>query len=272
MKAGNQKEIEYFNIWLGGNTTSIVVTPNVYNHRKPISQQILNENPIVEQIGFLAEEGNAKYHLRMTGGEFCGNAARSAGFLILSGKFGKKPKTRMTNLQVSGSKAEITMYLSVDKKRLYARIPGDFFIRAEKIEEGVIIHEQGITFLIIPNKRPNKNEAEVLIEKVFNPQGQDAYGVIYIEKRGGQKYQMHPYVSFVQAGERILSPETACASGTIAATIFLTLSNRKEKLTITQPTGVDYLISIVRDSRNQYISFTLGSRIRQIGHKRLKKW
>jgi len=55
--------------------------------KRLINDKIMKLNPNIEQVGFV--EINNKPKLIMAGGEFCGNATRSAAYFYLKGKKGK---------------------------------------------------------------------------------------------------------------------------------------------------------------------------------------
>jgi len=65
--------------------------------RKKINDAIMQKNANVEQVGFI-EKIKGQYRLLMAGGEFCGNALRSAAFAFLNGKPGE------IKIKVSGVK------------------------------------------------------------------------------------------------------------------------------------------------------------------------
>jgi len=70
-----------------GNITLFLLDPVAPEIRKALNQELLSLDPSVEQIGCLSlKEGQPQ--VEMMGGEFCGNATRSAGAygLLLSGE------------------------------------------------------------------------------------------------------------------------------------------------------------------------------------------
>ena len=61
-----------------GNVTLYVLDPVPQKDRKELNRQLLTLHPSVEQAGCLSiKEGQPQ--VEMMGGEFCGNATRSAG-------------------------------------------------------------------------------------------------------------------------------------------------------------------------------------------------
>lgn len=66
-------------LYPGGNTTAIVEgIPSSQLERRRINDVIMKQYPKVEQVGFL---DRSLPRLQMAGGEFCGNATRSAACL-----------------------------------------------------------------------------------------------------------------------------------------------------------------------------------------------
>ena len=65
-----------------GNVTLYVLDPVPQKDRKELNRQLLTLHPSVEQAGCLSiKEGQPQ--VEMMGGEFCGNATRSAGACAL---------------------------------------------------------------------------------------------------------------------------------------------------------------------------------------------
>ena len=63
-----------------GNITALVPTPTEERLQPEIANQIMEQEPTVEQVGFVSFGENG-VSLRMAGGEFCGNATMSAAAL-----------------------------------------------------------------------------------------------------------------------------------------------------------------------------------------------
>lgn len=72
-----------------GNPTALVDgIENDFEMRKKINDEIIEKyEDFVEQVGFISTDSSAP-ELMMAGGEFCGNATRSAIFSYLKGKLG----------------------------------------------------------------------------------------------------------------------------------------------------------------------------------------
>lgn len=99
----------------GGNITALVEgIPTGQSLRKTINDEIMKVFPEVEQIGFL---DRSIPRLEMAGGEFCGNAARCAAYLLLGGKLGK------ISLNVSGGGEKKLKARIDDNKLIWAQMP-----------------------------------------------------------------------------------------------------------------------------------------------------
>lgn len=109
----NQKEVTYKILNPGGNQTALVLG-NEYTkeERQQINASILNENPEVEQVGFLA---TTEKRLEMAGGEFCVNATRCAIWQYLAGQPGE------IELEVSGFSGKIQGGITPEKE-VYAEM------------------------------------------------------------------------------------------------------------------------------------------------------
>ena len=70
----------------GNDTAFVYGLEYTQEQRKKINDLIMAKHPNVEQVGFI--ELNHKPELQMAGGEFCGNATRSAASIYLNGKSG----------------------------------------------------------------------------------------------------------------------------------------------------------------------------------------
>ena len=60
-----------------GNITALVVKDYPREKYQEISSKIMQENPQVEQVGFLKKYSDSIYRLEMAGLEFFGNASRA---------------------------------------------------------------------------------------------------------------------------------------------------------------------------------------------------
>ena len=73
-------EIQYYLLDPTGNQTVLVETSVPEKIQPAVAKQIMECEPEAEQVGFVSFLENS-IEIRMAGGEFCGNAAMSAGVL-----------------------------------------------------------------------------------------------------------------------------------------------------------------------------------------------
>ncbi|MCA5962637.1 hypothetical protein LC724_22770 [Blautia sp. RD014234] len=65
-----------------GNITIFVMTPLERSQYAEAANQLLEQKKYkAEQVGFVEEKEDGTQHMQMMGGEFCGNATRSFGYL-----------------------------------------------------------------------------------------------------------------------------------------------------------------------------------------------
>ena len=80
--------VEYVKYIPGGNDTALVLKKDFSpEEKKAINDEILENDKSIEQVGFV--EKGKEPELQMSGGEFCGNATRSAASYYLNGETGK---------------------------------------------------------------------------------------------------------------------------------------------------------------------------------------
>lgn len=181
----------------------------------------------VEQAGFLIPD---QRRFEMSGGEFCGNAARSAA-LLLSRFSGEKAGA----FEMSGYEGGVHFFVRWESETAatvtcnFDRLPID--VRREQTTNGEIqiVDLGGIVHVVIEGALPSDYEAQhrtIVRELGLDVRG--AVGVCWIE-RTGDRITLHPVV-WVKAIDSFFH-ETSCGSGSIAAAVVTGASE------ITQPSG-----------------------------------
>ncbi len=221
------KQIKYFEVDPGGNVTAIV--PGVFadQKRKTIARRILDNNPLIEQVGFWMKARSKESHARleMAGGEFCGNATRSlAALLERRGRY---------LLEVSGMTQPIAVRAS--KKNAEFIMPLKMFSLRNNI-----CTLPGITHLLTPGKI-FRGEARIILRNSGLLQ-EKASGVIGYGKLNKNTYEIFPIVRVRDIDT--LFAETACASGTAAIAYFLSRSKGAISLKVKQPSGAIFSTEI----------------------------
>lgn len=236
-----------------GNPTALV--DGIVNNqtiRTKINDEIMKENDIVEQVGFINKDINNP-KLIMAGGEFCGNATRSAIYSYLNGKSGN------IEIKVSGVKDKLNGGID-DLGNTWVNMPiikGDFSKSVTKINnKSAIVKLYGITHLIVETKDINlnysKEELKEIAFKILKENyltNEDAAGVMFIEHgEDGIKLTPIVYVKLVNT----LFYETACGSGTTAVGIYESFKNKKcINENIIQPSNE--IINVQTDVENNQI-------------------
>lgn len=214
--------------------------------RKQIQDKIIGVYPNIEQVGFVNLDPKNP-ELMMTGGEFCGNATRSAAYLALYGRPGE------VKIKVSGVKGKLKA--GVEKNGdAYAQMP--IYEDPKKIKrdplnpKGYIVELQGITQYV------NFDTSEI---KGLSPEAIKAKGKETIDRLGLTKYPAAGVIYSEQTEEGIsikpvvwvknadtLYLETACASGTAALGQVLALQNGAsiKDVSIKQPSGKSMKVSV----------------------------
>ncbi|MDR1048097.1 MAG: hypothetical protein LBL64_09995 [Treponema sp.] len=202
-----------------GNITAFVSGP--VEDRVSLAQTIMADNVLkVEQVGFVTEpDGEARklWRLEMSGGEFCGNAARSFGLYVagLSGLSGK----HTVSVEISGMKGSVPVRVDTESGAAEVEIPGPV---AEKVIEyegrslPVIVFD-GITHVIAPGFKP----AEKMfygVKEIIEAEGKapQALGLLFWDEEGRE---MIPLVYVYATGTLVF--ESSCGSGSAALGVWL---------------------------------------------------
>lgn len=232
MKTENQKLDCRVILAAGGNPTGIVLFDDDSNRGQyaEIAKGFMAEDSSIEQFGFL--EGTK--HFQMSGGEFCGNAARASAFIIAE-------KTGETSGQFTMSGFDgIVNYTILDSGEVRCTFPGlpmDLEVKhlsnglnGSLVDLGGIIH-----FVVSSDFAFSDNEewykkihSEVVEELGLSSRG--AVGVIW-QSGSGKNIRIDPVV-WVRDIDSFFY-ETACGSGTLAALAASSL----DLLSVVQPSG-----------------------------------
>jgi diaminopimelate epimerase len=215
----------------GGNPTAIRVLPRAQSSDWYAKQggNLMNETaPLgVEQAGFLIPGEN---RFEMSGGEFCGNAARAAAMLL----------SRFTGaeegvFQMSGYMGNVRSFVRWESDRIanvtctFDRLPIEVRREQNADSELQIVDLGGIVHIVIEGVLPSDYEAQHReLTLRFGLSDRGAVGVCWVE-RSADRVTLHPVV-WVRAIDSFFY-ETSCGSGSIAATSVMGAS------TITQPSG-----------------------------------
>lgn len=214
-----------------GNTTAIVISdlPSVKREElngligKAWRRKSANNQPI-EQCGFLTRPLNSKAigRLEMFGGEFCGNATRSAVWLLTGGKDCEGL------IETSGSIRPLNF--SVRDKLVTLEMPPP---NVKETEQGSLVTFDGITQLVTFNKPTRKILKDLLARNWMGLSERPAVGITSYDKTTS-KAEFSVWVKDLNT----IFDETACGSGTAAIGAALAKQNRKNQtLEVLQPSG-----------------------------------
>ena len=215
------KEYEVLNP--SGNITALVVKDVPREKYKEISNEIMDNNPLIEQVGFLKKYSDSVYRLEMAGMEFCGNAARAFACFLLKEKYVKS-----NNFEISVTGYDNLIECNVEKKgdNYFSTIdlklskPIKDCLENKKLnnQEISIINLPGISHILLDmkkfkfNEENCKKEAKEIISKL-NLLNLPAIGVIWYNNN-----EIHPvvYVKDIDS----LFYENSCGSGSMAFGIY----------------------------------------------------
>ncbi|MDO4996505.1 MAG: hypothetical protein Q4E69_04935, partial [Bacilli bacterium] len=139
-----KNEIKYIKFTPAGNNTALVINDNYKNNEKKlINDYILGFDKSIEQVGFISKN---EYRLDMAGGEFCGNATRSAIMYYLKNNEGN------ITINVNG---KYNLNGGIDKENLvYSEMPIIKDINQIKlIDKNIyLVKLDGIVFIVTEDK------------------------------------------------------------------------------------------------------------------------
>lgn len=243
------QKIEYSICKPGGNDTAFVYGMDYgKGEKKIINDIIMKEHSNVEQVGFI--DFNKEPELQMAGGEFCGNATRSAAYYYLGGKEGEltikvneKDHIKAGVYQNGDAWCEIPLYHGPDT--IIKKEEGIYQVRMSGMVSIVIEEEKAKKY--IQNKETIKEEAMNFIKK-YSLLQEEAVGVMFLENIEG-KLKINPVV-WVKSIDTLFY-ETACGSGTTATAMVQSyLESESLKIEILQPSKFSIFANVTNNNGN----------------------
>ena len=220
-----------------GNTTALVDFDSAQlslSQRRDINDRMMSKHPEVEQVGFIypAVDGMS---LQMAGGEFCINASRAATYL-----YSLRSKQSTCKMSVSGYPGVV--YGGVQGSLVSAKLTWPR-PTIRMIDGYQIVDLPGISHVIVDTaEKPTdsmllKKSAQTLMQRLGLQSRYPALGIMYVYEEQSQVY-LFPVV-YVRDIDTLIF-ETACGSGTIAASYITVLGNAKNyyEYSYIQPSGV----------------------------------
>ncbi len=252
--------MEYFyNIYKpSGNDTALVIgLVNDIALRKIINKSIQENHLNVEQVGFI-EKIKGEYFLEMAGGEFCGNATRSAVYYFLDGKQGT------LKIQVSGTEKVLSAGIDKDDN-VWVEMPiSESFSDISIVNNYQVVKMDGITHVIteahnsLSDEESLKKNAFSILEELDLVSTVQASGVMYITYFD-TSIKIDPVV-WVRDMDTLYY-ETACGSGTTAVGLYESKKVGKSiERYITQPSGLDIKVDVKMDG-TKFLSARISGKV-----------
>lgn len=203
------------------NITLLVISPCAPQSCTGIAAELMAREPTAEQLGFLsAGEGGADINLRMSGGEFCGNATMSAGAYVCMTRgldrldcrvsvYGTTAPVKVGVIKIgSGYSCKVEMPRPTEMRRQ------SFYVDGEAREFDIVCFS-GITHIISAGNL-TRAQAEDNIRAWCRELGCEALGIMLVDL---DRRSIEPLVYV--AGIDSLFWESSCASGTTAVGMYL---------------------------------------------------
>ncbi|MDD6197061.1 MAG: hypothetical protein PUB12_09300 [[Clostridium] aminophilum] len=230
-----------------GNRTAIVRDPVDPKYYAPIGAALLRIPELhAEQAGFLVKPVmGGEIRLEMSGGEFCGNATRSVGYLQASRegcRAGDLIPTEISgspdvlNVRIDDDGAWCSMPLPLSVERLPVENPDYDPLHPESktVLHVPLIVLDGISHAILYKTQCSETLGNAVIDAIRDNTGAAAGGAIFLDD---EKHTMTPFVWVRSTGSRVW--ESSCGSGTLASAVWLSrgISDGLYRLELRQPGG-----------------------------------
>ena len=263
------KQIRYRILDPNGNITALVESAVPVEKQPSSAEWIMQQHPEVEQVGFVRflditpDSDGIHAELRMTGGEFCGNASLSTAALYLyrqqgsssfpdSGSQTGDRDEKTVRLRVSGSSRTVEVRLREESPLCFKgsvlmppaiEITRRPFICEDMHTELPLVRMEGISHIIIESAScffDLVNQKESAVQAVKNwcaELSADGLGLMFLDALRDGGYRLTPLVYVPGSGTVFW--ENSCASGSAAAAMYLAEKTGREAfLSLTEPGGM----------------------------------
>lgn len=216
-----------------GNITIFVMSKVPSEQYAAIAARLLSmEEFHAEQVAFqVPSRMGGQGRIQMMGGEFCGNATRSYGYL-LSMLLPGNPET--VTVEISGAQNPLTVQVDQEKSRCETEMPLPASICSVLYlgQEYPVVCFDGIVHTIVPGETKVEEFVRGLLKEVRSVAEASAYGIMFLN---GEK--MVPVVYVCDTDSLIW--ESSCGSGSMAVGVFLALQMGEgtRRFTLQQPGG-----------------------------------
>lgn len=231
-----------------GNPTALIYIKSSQKLDKSLNDLIMQKHPFVEQVGFVDDD----FNLYMAGGERCINAIRCAGLFYMDKFSLDGVKVKNLGEVFKCGKDEFGIFtISNFSDKFDIKKLNDF---------EYLVNLDGITHIVNLENLEFKSDDEYKkfgFEKIksLNLTNLKASGFINV------KDEVLKPVVFVR-DINTLFYESACASGSLAASVVLNLINHKIFFKLVQPSNKPLFVEIYKDS-DKFKSFKISGEIKK---------
>ena len=196
-----------------GNRTAIVRSGVPKSDRGRVAEAVMADEQLrAEQVGFETRPlyGGSLGRLEMAGGEFCGNAARSFGYMLC-----REKEIDHCKIEMSGTREQLEVICDLDRGTSAAQMPMPEMLEMVGEEaDGLypLVISRGITHMICIDREFDEEFARRMIEKFGK--NCSAFGVQFVNGDS-----LTPVV-YVAASDTVCC-ESSCGSGSLAAAWYL---------------------------------------------------
>ncbi len=229
------------------NKTILVETQILREYQAEVAAKLLQADADAEQVGFLEPpySSDARLRLQMMGGEFCGNAAISAGAKIARELNMAEGTELLLPIEVSGANDIVNCRITFDENVYFGTVdlPLPGFVKPVRLEFGgaefelTAVFLQGITHLIMLKKKAPENYrsfAEKAVKAWASLFNDEAIGLILFDD---EAVEIAPLV-FVKPTDSLYW-ERGCGTGTAAVGAYLAYKNAQScTAAVKQPGGI----------------------------------
>lgn len=225
-----------------GNITYLVKTPILILNQPKVAAELMAENPVCEQVGFLFSQDNeCDIRLRMAAGEFCGNATMSTAAVFCKENNLQDGEERIVRVKTSGVKQVLNVRIKRDGEEYLGEVcmPQPTKIRDVLFKfEGhnylyPVVEFPGISHVIIEDEM-SIYMAEKAIKQWCETLHAEGLGLMMIDET---KTRINPLVYVPKINS--LFWESSCASGTTSVGAYYRKKEGKPlKMSFREPGGV----------------------------------
>ncbi len=261
----------HYSIWdPAGNITALVDSDVRIEEQPSAAAKIMERHPEVEQVGFVRftpESSESQVHLRMAGGEFCGNATMSAAALYVLKYFSFDIKDPLpVKLRVSGASDPVACLVEPGMQscvNVSIQIPEALSIGNESFTlNGTkcrlpVVRMEGISHIVVTPQfglyslLENRVMAEMTVKDWCSQLAVDGLGIMFFQNMG-DFCKLEPLVYVPASGTTIW--ENSCASGTAAVGMWLSDEKTAPISLIVQEPGGCIHVDADREKAETYLN------------------